>query len=151
MFNRLFKRFSHKPLNILIVESNQCDRAILGRNIELNRPNQRIYVAEHLEQVFSLIYSEVKLGIIFFDVESPTDIENLTMIQAISTATVLIYWSNSKHPEVIELLYGIGINSFCLKDSKPHTITEAIDLAQTNPKILYIDERLGECLPLLAR
>ncbi|HHP7231030.1 MAG TPA: DNA-binding response regulator [Xenococcaceae cyanobacterium] len=133
----------------MIVESNHCNRAFLARAIELNRPKHKIYVAENLEQVFSLIYSEIKLDIIFFDFEPQVETNNLALIQTISPNTTLIHWSRCQHPEIIELLHEMGINSFCLKDSAPRTIVEAIDLAQTNPKILYIDERLGKCLPLL--
>ncbi len=151
MLDRLFssKKFSDKLLNILIVESNYRDRAFLGRAIEINQPDHQIYVAEHLEQVFSLMYSEVSLDIIFFDIEPKIDLNNLTMIQAIAPETILIHWSKCQHPEIIELLHDIGINSFCLKDSEPRIILEAIEISQTNAKFLYLDERLGECLPLL--
>ena len=151
MLNRLFsfKKFFYKPLNILIVDSNPCNSAFLGRAIKLNRPHHKIYIAENLDQVFSLMYSDVKLDTIFFDLEPQIDLENLTMIQAISPETALIHWSKYKHPEVIELLHEMGINSFCLKDADPSTIIAALDIAQTNRKILYIDEGLGECLPLL--
>ena len=151
MLDRLFssKKFSGKPLNILIVESNHRDRAFLGRAIEINQPHHQIYVAENLEQVFSLMYSEVHLDIIFFDIEPKIDLDNLTMIQAITPETILIHWSKCQHPEIIELLHEMGINSFCLKDSEPRIILEAIEISKTNPKFLYLDERLGECLPLL--
>ena len=61
----------------------------------------------------------------------------------------LIHWSNCQHPEIIELLYSLGINSFCVKDSEPNAIAEAIDLAAYYPQSLYVDEKLHNCLPLL--
>ena len=151
MLDTLFSinKLSYKPLNILIVESNHRDRIILEKAIEINRPNHEIYVAENLEQVFLLMYSEVKLDIIFFDIEPQADLDDLTIAQAIAPDTAFIHWSKCQHPEIIELLHEMGINSFCLKDSEPRVILEAIEMSQSHPKFLYLDERLGECLPLL--
>ena len=156
MFNKLFffrefnfKKFNQKPLTILIVESNPCRRAFLGRAIELRRPHHKIFAVDDLEQVFSLIYGEVELDLIFFDIETEKDTKNLKILKAISPNTALVHWSNYKHPEVVELLNELGVKTFCMKDSKPKTIIEAIDTAEKNPNILYIDERLNDCLPLL--
>ncbi len=151
MLDTLFssKKLSCQPLNVLIVEPNHRDRATLRRSIEVNRPNCEIYVAENLEQLFLLIYSEIKLDVIFFDIEPEADLDNLTIAQAIAPDTALIHWSKCKHPEIIELLHEMGINSFCLKDSEFRVILEAIEMSQSHPKFLYLDEGLGECLPLL--
>lgn len=144
-----FKKFNQKPLTILIVESNPCRRAFLGRAIELRRPHHTIFAVDDLEQVFSLVYGEVALDLIFFDIETEKDTKNLKIIKAISPNTALVHWSNYKHPEVVELLNALGVKTFCMKDSKPKTIIEAIDTVEKNPNILYIDERLYNCLPLL--
>ncbi len=144
-----FKKFNHNPLTILIVEPNPCRKAFLGRAIELRRPYHKILAVNDLEQVFSLIYGEVPLDIIFFDIESEKDTDNLTIIKAISPNTALVHWSNYKHPEVAELLSELGVKSFCLKDSQPKTIIELIDAIEKNPNNFYIDARLNECLNLL--
>ena len=151
MLHKLFsaKKINYKPLTILIVEPNPCRKAFLGRAIELRRPNHKIIAVDDLQQVFSLMYGEVKLDLIFFDIETENDTKNLKIIRAISPNTALVHWSNYKHPEVVELLNGLGVKTFCLKDSQPQTIIEAIDTVEKNPNILYVDERLNNCLPLL--
>ena len=151
MLNKIlsFKKIKPKPLTILIVEPDSRRKAFLGRAIELRRPYHEIFAVNDWEQVFSLIYSEVTLDLIFFDIETEKDTNNLTMIRAISPHTALVHWSNYKHPEVVELLNKLGVNTFCLKDSQPKTVIEAIDTVEKNPNILYVDERLNNCLPLL--
>ncbi len=136
-------------MTILIVESNPCRRDFLGTAIELRRPHHKIFAVDDLEQVFSLVYGEVKLDLVFFDIETEKDTKNLKIIKAISPNTALVHWSNYKHPEVVELLNELGVKTFCMKDSQPKTIIEAIDTVEKNPNILYIDERLNDCLPLL--
>ncbi len=143
------KKFNQKSLTIFIVEPNPCRRAFLGRAIELRRPHHRIFAVDDLEQVFSLLYEEVALDLIFFDIETEKDTKNLKIMRAISPNTALVHWSNNKHPEIVELLNELGVKTFCMKDSQPKTIIEAIDTVEKNPNILYIDERLNNCLPLL--
>ena len=126
------KKFNHKSLTILIVEPNPGRRAFLGRAIELRRPHHKILAVDDLEQVFSLLYQEVELDLIFFDIETEKDTKNLRIIRAISSATALIHWSNYKHPEVVELLNELGVKTFCMKDSQPKTIIEAIDKIKKN-------------------
>lgn len=150
MLNKIFsfKRVHHKPLNILIVESDPGRKAFLGRAIELRRPQHNILAIDDLEQVFSLIYGEVPLDLIFFDIETEKDTKNLKILRAISPNTALVHWSNYKHPEVVELLHELGVKTFCMKDSQPKTIIEAIDTVEKNPNIIYVDERLNNCLAL---
>lgn len=151
MLNKLFscKEINYQPLTILIVESNPGRKAFLGRAIEIRRPNHKILAVDDLSQVFSLMYGEVKLDLIFFDIETEKNMKNLKIIKAISPNTALVHWSNYKHPEVVELLNELGVKTFCMKDSQPKTIIEAIDTVEKNPNILYVDERLNNCLPLL--
>ena len=151
MLNKLFsvKDINYKPLTILIIEPNPGRKAFLGRAIELRRPNHKILAVDNWEQVFSIIYGEIKLDLIFFDIETEQDTKNIQIIRAISPNTALVHWSNYKHPEVVELLNELGVKTFCLKDSQPKIIVEAIDTVEKNPNILYIDERLNNCLPLL--
>ncbi|MEO0835167.1 MAG: hypothetical protein AAFY16_04075, partial [Cyanobacteria bacterium J06642_3] len=75
--------------------------------------------------------------------------DNLSLIKAISPSTRLIHWSDYRHPEVIELLYSLGINSFCTKESDAEIVLEATDLAANYPQSLYMDQKLHQCLPLL--
>ncbi|MEM9276173.1 MAG: DNA-binding response regulator, partial [Cyanobacteria bacterium P01_F01_bin.143] len=124
-------------------------KAFLGRAIELRRPHHKILAVDNLEQVFSLIYGEVELDLIFFDIETEKDTKNLKILKAISPKTALVHWSNYKHPEVVELLNELGVKTFCMKDSRPKTIIQAIDTVEKNPNIIYVDERLNNCLPLL--
>ncbi|MGK7899264.1 MAG: DNA-binding response regulator [Xenococcus sp. (in: cyanobacteria)] len=151
MLNKLFfaKKINYKPLTILIIEPNPGRRAFLGRAIELRRPNHKILAVDSWEQVFSLIYGEIELDLIFFDIETEQDTQNIKIVRAISPNTAFVHWSNYKHPEVVELLNELGVKTFCLKDSQPKIIVEAIDTVEKNPNILYIDERLNNCLPLL--
>ena len=107
------------------------------------------FIADNLEQVFSLIYGEVELDLIFFDIETEKDTKNLKILKAISPNTALVHWSDYKHPEVVELLNELGVKTFCMKDSRPKTIIQAIDTVEKNPNIIYVDERLNNCLPLL--
>ena len=151
MLSKLFSfgKINPKPLTILIVEPNPCRKAFLGRAIELRRPQHKILAVDNLEQVFSLIYGEVELDLIFFDIETEKDTKNLKILKAISPNTALVHWSNYKHPEVVELLNELGVKTFCMKDSRPKTIIQAIDTVEKNPNIIYVDERLNNCLPLL--
>ncbi len=151
MLDTLFSinKLSYKPSNILIVHCNHRDRFTLEKAIQINQPNHEIYLADSLEQLFLLMYSEIKLDIIFFDIEPEANLDDLTIAQAIVPDTAFIHWSKCQHPEIIELLHGMGINSFCLKDSEARVILEAMEMSLSHPKFLYLDERLGECLPLL--
>ena len=151
MLDKLFsaQEINSKPLTILIVEPKPCRKAFLGRAIELRRPHHEILAVNNLAEVFPLMYNEVKLDLIFFDIETENNTRNLKIIRAISPNTALVHWSNYKHPEVVELLNELGVKTFCLKDSQPKIIIEAIDTVEKNPNILYVDERLNNCLPLL--
>ena len=152
MFNKIFplKKNNQNPLTILIVEPNPGRKAFLGRAIELRRPYHKIFAVNNLEQVFSLIYAEVGLDLIFFDIEFEKNTDNLTIIKAISPNMSWVHWSNYKHPEVIEFLSELGVKGFCLKDSQPRTIIELIDTIERNPNTFYMDEKLHECLHLLS-
>ncbi|MEL7409063.1 MAG: DNA-binding response regulator, partial [Cyanobacteria bacterium J06558_2] len=75
--------------------------------------------------------------------------DNLSLLKAIAPQIRLIHWSDYQHPEVIELLYGLGVNSFCTKESDAAVVLEATDLAANYPQSLFIDQKLFKCLPLL--
>jgi DNA-binding NarL/FixJ family response regulator len=152
MFNKLTSLTSdrYKALNIVIVESSRFCRNFLAREIAAQRSYHHIMAVDKIEEVFSLMYGEIEIDIIFFDLDSGLNLHDLSIIKAISEDTAFIHWSNCQHPEILELLHGLEVNSFCLKDSNPDSWIAAIDLIVTNPNILYLDERLNQCLPLLA-
>ena len=95
------------------------------------------------------MYEQMDINILFFDIEEERNTDNLSLIKAISPQTSLIHWSDYQHPEVIELLYSLGVNSFCTKESDAEIILEATDLAINYPQSLYLDQRLSQCLSLL--
>jgi DNA-binding NarL/FixJ family response regulator len=152
MFNQFitFTNKHYKSLNIVIVEGSNFYRAFFGNAIASSRPYHNIITVSKIEEVFSLMYEEVNIDAILFDIESILDVNNIAIISAISPEIAFMHWSSCQHPEIIELLHGLGVNSFCLKDSTSTTLVSAIDSIVTNPNILYIDERLNQCLPLLA-
>lgn len=144
-----FKASSNKLKNILIIEPNKHQGRELSQLIKTNRPHLNVILLENLEQVFSLIYGQMAIDILFFDIEEESNTDNLALIKAISPQTSLIHWSDYHHPEVIELLYSLGVNSFCTKESDAEVILEATDLATNYPQSLYLDQKLHQCLPLL--
>ena len=144
-----FQASSRKSKNILIIEPNKHQGRQLSQLIKSNRPHLSVMLLEDSEQVFSLMYGQMNLDILFFDIEGETDTDNLALIKAISPNTSLIHWSDYHHPEVIELLYSLGVNSFCTKESDAAVILEATDFATNYPQSLYLDSKLHQCLPLL--
>ncbi|MGF1590915.1 MAG: DNA-binding response regulator [Pleurocapsa sp.] len=138
-----------KSLNVVIIEPNRQPGRQLGELIKINRPNLKVMLLENSEQVFSLMYGEMTIDILFFDIEQEFDVDNLTLFKAISPRTSLIHWSDYRHPEVIELLYSLGVNSFCTKESDAEIVLEAMDLAANYPQSLYLDHKLYQCLSLL--
>jgi DNA-binding NarL/FixJ family response regulator len=144
-----FKASSNKSKSILIIESNKHQGRELSQLIKTNRSHLNVILLENLEQVFSLIYGQMEIDILFFDIEEESSTDNLALIKAISPQTSLIHWSDYHHPEVIELLYSLGVNSFCTKESDAEVILEATDLAANYPQSLYLDQKLHQCLPLL--
>ncbi len=153
MLNNFFSanREKYKSLNILIVEPNRESGRKLVTAIKNKRPNYKILIIDNLEQIFSLLYGEIKIDIVFFDISTEINIDNITLLKAVAPKMSLIHWSNCQHPEVIELLYSLGINSFCVKDSEPDAIADAIDLAVYYPQSLYVHEKLHSCLPLFIK
>ncbi|MEM8722054.1 MAG: DNA-binding response regulator [Cyanobacteria bacterium P01_G01_bin.39] len=145
----LEKIYTSKPLNVVIIEPNRIQGSQLGELIKTHRPNFKVLVLEDSEQIFSLMYGEMKVDILFFDLEAESNTDNLSLIKAISPSTRLIHWSDYRHPEVIELLYSLGVNSFCTKESDAEIVLEATDLAANYPQSLYMDQKLHQCLPLL--
>lgn len=140
---------NYKPLNILIVEQDLDAGRRLTKLVKVARPNHKVLLIENLEQIFSLIYGEVAIDLIFFDIQAEANTANIALIKAIMPQVCLIHWSQCQHPEIIELLYSLGINSFCVKDSDADIIIEAMDLAGNYPQSLYLDRQLHKCLPLL--
>ena len=151
MLNQIFpfQQGQYKQLNILIVEPDREQANKLAQLIKLARPNHKVLVIESLEQIFSLICGEVEIDIIFFDIETEANTDNINLIKAVVPEISLIHWSRYQHPEVIELLYCLGVNSFCTKESDSNIIIEAVDLAGNYPQSLYVDKQLHDCLPLL--
>lgn len=151
MLNKIFpaKSLAYKPLNILIIEANQQQGKQLAELIKCQRPNHQVSLLKDSEQIFSLMYAEVAMDLIFFDIEAELNTDNLALIKAISPQTSLIHWSDYQHPEVIELLYSLGVNSFCTKESDGSIVLEAMDLAGNYPQSLYLAQQLHQCLPLL--
>jgi DNA-binding NarL/FixJ family response regulator len=141
--------FSSNLLNVVIIEPNRQQGRQLSSLISDHRPNLRVTVLDNSEQVFSLMYGEMNIDILFFDIESESDTDNLSLFKAIAPESSVIHWSDYRHPEVIELLYSLGVNSFCTKESDAETVLEAIDLAVSYPQSLYLDQKLHKCLPLL--
>jgi DNA-binding NarL/FixJ family response regulator len=141
--------FSSKLLNVVIIESNRQQGKQLSQLIRSQRPNLKVILLDNSEQVFSLMYGEMNIDILFFDIESESDTNNLALFKAIAPESSVIHWSDYRHPEVIELLYSIGVNSFCTKESDAETVLEAVDLAVSYPQSLYLDQKLHKCLPLL--
>ncbi|WP_319418798.1 DNA-binding response regulator [Pleurocapsa sp. FMAR1] len=142
------KPSSFKSLNVVIIESHRQGQQ-LNQLIKTARPNLQVILLNNSEQVFSLMYGEMTIDVLFFDIEEESDTDNLSLIKAISPQTSFIHWSDYQHPEVIELLYSLGVNSFCTKESDAAIILEAMDLAINYPQSLYLDEKLYQCLPLL--
>jgi DNA-binding NarL/FixJ family response regulator len=143
------KSLAYKSLNILIIESNQQPGKQLAKLIKSQRPNHQVLLLKDSEQIFSLMYGEVAMDVIFFDIEAELNTDNLALIKAISPQISLIHWSDYQHPEVIELLYSLGVNSFCTKECDGSIVLEAMDLAGNYPQSLYLSQKLHQCLPLL--
>ncbi|MEY2834325.1 MAG: hypothetical protein RLZZ574_3585 [Cyanobacteriota bacterium] len=141
--------FSAKLLNVVIVEPNRQQGKQLYQLIKTQRPNLNLILLDNSEQVFSLMYGEMKIDLLFFDIESESDTDNLALFKAITPESSVIHWSDYRHPEVIELLYSMGVNSFCTKESDAEIVLEAVDLAISYPQSLYLDQKLHKCLPLL--
>lgn len=141
--------FSSNLLNVVIIEPNRQQGKQLSSLISEHRPNLKVMVLDNSEQIFSLMYGEMNIDILFFDIESESDTDNLALFKAIAPESSVIHWSDYRHPEVIELLYSLGVNSFCTKESDAETVLEAIDLAVSYPQSLYLDQKLHKCLPLL--
>jgi DNA-binding NarL/FixJ family response regulator len=138
-----------KPLNVVIIEPYREQGRLLSDLLKNQRPSLQIVLLESSELVFSLMYGQMTIDILFFDIEEESNTDNLALIKAISPQTSLIHWSDYQHPEVIELLYSLGVNSFCTKESDAAIILEATDLAVNYPQSLYLDQKLYQCLPLL--
>lgn len=138
-----------KPLNVVIIEPHRQQGRLLSDLLKTQRYNFQIVLLENSELVFSLMYGQTNIDILFFDIEEESNTDNLALIKGISPQTSLIHWSDYQHPEVIELLYSLGVNSFCTKESDAAIILEATDLAINYPQSLYLDQKLHQCLPLL--
>ena len=141
--------FSSQLLDVVIVEPNRQHGKQLYQLIKTQRPNLKVILLDNSEQVFSLMYGEMNIDILFFDIESESDTDNLALFKAISPESSVIHWSDYRHPEVIELLYSMGVNSFCTKESDAEIVLEAIDLAVSYSQSLYLDQKLHKCLSLL--
>lgn len=150
MLNRIFSSKIHKSLNVVIVEPNKHQANQLSELIKIERPYLKVILLEDSEQVYSLMYGQMNIDILFFDIEEESSIDNLASIDAVLPQTSLIHWSDYRHPEVIELLYSLGVNFFCTKESDAAVVLEAIDLAANYPQSLYLDQKLHQCLPLLS-
>ena len=143
----MLNHFENKSLTIAIIESNRQRGRQLSELIKTQRPKFKVLLLENSEQVFDLMYGEIGIDILFFDVEEEDNTENIALIKAISPQTRLVHWSDYRHPEVIELLHSIGVNSFCTKQSDTTVILEATDLAVNYPQSLYLAWELNRCLP----
>ena len=141
--------FASKLLNVVIIEPNRQQGKQLYQLIQTQRPNLKVILLDNSEQVFSLMYGEMNIDILFFDIEAELNTDNLALFKAISPDSSVIHWSDYRHPEVIELLYSMGVNSFCTKESDAEIVLEATDLAVNYPQSLYLDCKLHKCLPLL--
>ena len=142
----MLNHIEDKSLNIAIIESNRQQGRQLSGLIKTQRPKFKIFLLENSEQIFDLMYGEIDIDILFFNIEEEDNTENLTLIKAISPQTRLVHWSDYRHPEVIELLHSIGVNSFCTKQSDATVILEAIDFAIYYPQSLYLDRELNKCM-----
>lgn len=141
--------FASKLLNVVIIEPNRQQGKQLYHLIKTQRPNLKVILLDNSEQIFPLMYGEMNIDILFFDIEAESDTDNLALFKAISPDSSVIHWSDYRHPEVIELLYSMGVNSFCTKESDAEIVLEATDLAVNYPQSLYLDQKLHKCLPLL--
>lgn len=141
--------FSPKSLNVVIVEPNRLQGNQLCELIRTQRPSHQVLLLDNSDQIFSLMYGEMKIDLVFFDIETEANTDNLSLLKAIAPQISLIHWSDYQHPEVIELLYGLGVNSFCTKESDAAVVLEATDLATNYPQSLFMDQKLLQCLPLL--
>lgn len=133
----------------MAIESNKYYGKYLTKLIKKARPNYKVLLVDNSEQIFSLMYCEVEIDIILFDLRAELNSDNIALIKAIAPKVSLIHWSNCKHPEVIEFLYSLGVNTFCHKESESKKLIEAIDLAGNYPRSFYMDEKLYDCLKLL--
>lgn len=152
MLRKLFQSRNKKrptKFNILISEPDKGHRDYLDKLIRYNRSAYNIFTSTHIDRVFDFIYSDIEIDIIFFDIETEKNTNSLAILKAIKPKIRLINWSNCRHPEVIEYLYSLGIRTFCLKDSQPKVIFNAIDYINNNQNILYLDKQLNNCLYLL--
>lgn len=138
-----------RSINVVIVESHQEQGMLLCDLLNSTRANFNIVLLENSDLVFSLMYGEIQIDVLIFDIESEAHTDNISLLKAISPETSLVHWSDYQHPEVIELLYSLGVNTFCTKESDAAVILEATDLAVNYPQSLYIDQKLNSCLPLL--
>lgn len=143
--------FTPKPSNIVIVESNRLQGNQLCQLIKTHRPQLKVLLLDNSDQIFSLMYGEMEIDIVFFDIEAEVNTDNISLLQAIAPQISLIHWSDYQHPEVIELLYSLGVNSFCTKESDATVVLEATDLATNYPQSLFMDQKLLKCLPLLQK
>ena len=141
--------FPSNLLNVVIVEPNRQQGKQLYQLIKTQRPNLQVLLLDNSEQIFSLMYGEMNIDILFFDIEVEADTDNLALFKAISPDSRVIHWSDYCHPEVIELLYSMGVSTFCTKESDAEIVLEATDLAINYPQSLYLDQKLHKCLPLL--
>ncbi|MGF1540814.1 MAG: DNA-binding response regulator [Pleurocapsa sp.] len=150
MLDKLFpaKQEKYKPLSIVIVESDREWEIRLTNAIKNKRPNYKILIVDNLEQIFSLLHGDIKIDLVFFDISTVIELNNITLLKAIEPEISLIHWSSCQHPEIIELLYSLGVNCFCVKGSLK-AIAEVMDLAAYYPQSLYVDQMLYDCLPLL--
>ena len=151
MLDKLFysPKNQYLPLNIVIIESVKFRSSFFSKLLTYKRPHHNLIVTKNIEEVFTLLYQEVKIDLIVFDIDLGLNVKDLSIVEVVSPSTSFLHWSSCQHPEIIELLHGFGVNSFCLKDSHSDNLIAAIDSINTNPRILYLDERLGKCLPLL--
>ena len=147
MLNYIFES-RLRSLNIVIVEPNRQQGSQLSELIQARRPRFKVLILDNLEQVFCLLDGEIDIDILFFDVEEENNTDNLALIKAISPQTRLIHWSDYHHPEVIELLHSLGVNSFCTKEGDARSVLEATDLAANYPQSLYLDRQLNRSLPM---
>ena len=145
-----FKRNKDRPkFNLLICEQDRSYRDYLSRLIKGNRSGYNVFKSTTIERVFDFVYNDVEIDIVFFDIAAEKNTNNIAILRAIKPKIRLIHWSNCQHPEVIEHLYSLGVRTFCLKDSQPQVILNAIDYVNNNQKILYLDKQLHKCLYLL--
>ena len=148
-FSQSPKNQGKRKFNILIAEKHKGYRDYLARLIKYNRSAYNIFTSTEIERVFDFIYNNIAIDIVIFDIEVEKNSSNLAILRRIKPQIRSINWSNCRHPEVIEHLYSLGIKTFCLKDSQPQVILNAIDYINNNQNILYLDKKLNNCLYLL--